>query len=154
MTKLDDRTTKRMCDGLKLGLTYVLAAKRARISISSHYGWMQKGRAEEEGPYRDYLLSVEEAEAHNAEQCINAVMEEIAGDVDRDGNRVRGDWRAAVAMLRYRHEFSEKKSVELTGKDGGPIQTESVVVFDFNSATDEQLAAAKAALTRKAKETP
>ena len=56
-TKLNEQTQKRFIDGLRLGLTYKLAASYAGIDISTFHLWMQKGREQSEGIYSDYFRS-------------------------------------------------------------------------------------------------
>jgi len=51
------------------------------------------------------------------------------------------DWRAALAYLerRYPGRWRRHTSTELTGRDGGPIQTEVATAIDLRNLTDEEL---------------
>ena len=97
-TKLTPETQSRFITGLKLGLTYKLAASYAGVDEATIYRWMQRGRQEDEGIYFEFCKSVKEAEGSCAAQLMARIQRAAEG----------GTWQASAWILErrfgYRHQ--------------------------------------------------
>jgi hypothetical protein len=51
----------------------------------------------------------------------------------------RGSFQHGKVLLEMADLYSEKVKQEITGKDGGPIKTESVNPIDYSNLTDEEV---------------
>jgi transposase len=129
-TKLTPELQERIVKAVRAG-NYAEAAARANgISASTYYRWLQRGALNDSGAYRDFGEAVRQAEAE-AEVHAVAILRRAMGE----------DWRAALAYLERRHpgRWRRHTSTELTGKDGGPLRTESTPAIDLKNLTDEEL---------------
>ena len=102
-TKLNAETQKRFIDGLRLGLTYKLAASYAGIDISSFYLWMQKGREQSEGIYSDFSDAVKAAEGLCAAQHMGRIMKAAEA----------GHWQSSAWVMERRFGYSAKQEVKV-----------------------------------------
>lgn len=102
-TKLNAETQKRFIDGLRLGLTYKLAASYAGIDISSFHLWMQKGREQSEGIYSDFSDAVKEAEGLCAAQHMSRIVEAAEA----------GQWQSSAWVMERRFGYSAKQEVKV-----------------------------------------
>ena len=107
-----------------------VACRSARISPSTLYRWLERGEREGSGIYAEFAAAVRLAEAE-AEVHAVATIRSFMGE----------DWRAALAYLERRHpaRWRRQTSTELTGKDGGPIESRQVARLDLSGLSDEQL---------------
>lgn len=101
-TKLDDKITKKICDAIKLGCTYELAANYAGIHVRTLYYWLQEGKQATRGKFFDFFQSVQEANGIGALQNL-AYINQAAKD---------GDWRAAAWILENRHGYKRQEQRE------------------------------------------
>ena len=112
-TKLNADVQKQIVDLVRAGNYPEVAAQAAGINPATYYRWMQKG---EEGtkPYGEFREAVKEAQAA-AEAHAVTIVRKAALD---------GSWQAAAWFLeRSKAErWRRKENVELTGKDGGPVE--------------------------------
>lgn len=132
------QTTRAFLDAIRSGLTYGLAAKKARISYSCFVNWRwlaseaaSRGVTNE---YTQFMADVEEAEA---DWAIRAM-----GDITRGAQR---SWLAAAWQLerRFPQDYGTKQSLEISGPGGGPVQVSTTEQLkDFS--TEELLALDKA----------
>ena len=110
-TKLNAETQKRFIDGLRLGLTYKLAASYAGIDISSFHLWMQKGREQSEGIYSDFSDAVKEAEGlcAGSGDCgyCSAHMSRIVEAAEA------GQWQSSAWVMERRFGYSAKQEVKV-----------------------------------------
>ena len=102
-TKLNAETQKRFIDGLRLGLTYKLAASYAGIDISSFHLWMQKGRDQSEGIYSDFFDAVKAAEGLCAAQHMGRIMKAAEA----------GQWQSSAWVMERRFGYSAKQEVKV-----------------------------------------
>jgi len=118
-TKYSPETAERILSALKAGNTLRASAKYVGISEDTLLAWRHRFSA--------FSAQIDRAEGE-AEVLYVAVIAEAARD---------GDWRAAITWLeRRRHDdWRERKTQELTGPGGGPIQTEDVGLNDDDRAT-------------------
>ncbi len=104
---------------LKMGATYKLACDAAGIAQSTLFDWISQGEADpENSPYREIPKLVKQASAFRAGKAL--------ARIDRAGEH---DWRAEEFILKYRYNehFQLHKAVEITGRDGGPVQLDVAV---------------------------
>lgn len=119
----DKRTPERFAGilaCLRAGNTRRQAAAFVEISPETFYRWL-----DEEPGWRE---QVEKAEAeHEARMLDKVVKAAVSGEA----------WQAAAWWLerRRREDYGRRENVELTGKDGGPIQQQ------INSLNDHEKAA-------------
>lgn len=137
-SKLTPELTKRFCEAIASGLTYEGACDLVRLGTTTFYRWMEEAD-EAPGPKRDFRDAVKEARAKRDQKYV-AVIENAAAD---------GTWQAAAWFLERtnRKGYGRNESVEITGKDGGPV--EQRVVGDQQreqvTALIDELAARRAA---------
>ncbi len=65
-TKLTPDITKRIGDGVSLGLTYSLAASAAGVTYQTFNQWMKLGRDSTSGKYYDFYKHIEQRNAEGA----------------------------------------------------------------------------------------
>lgn len=114
-TKLDEDLHKKFVAFIEEGQYFETACSLCRITYQTFRRWMIKGSADESGIYRNFWLAVQEAEA-KSERNANLYWQA----------HFKEDYRAARDWMdrRFRNKWGRKDIVELTGKDGGPIQTQ------------------------------
>lgn len=110
-SKYTPERVKRFLDAVRLGSTYRLAAAYAGISHETYANWLDSKP--------EFFAAVKEAEGQAVVGWL-AKIEKAAND---------GNWQAAAWKLERRlpEDFGRKdrQSVELTGKDGGPVEINS-----------------------------
>ena len=108
-----DRARK-ICDGLRLGMTYKLAAQYAGISETTLWDWAATDPA--------FSESMKDAEATNAAQALAYIVKAA-----RDGN-----WTASAWLLEIRHRYTKTEKIEHSGE----VRT---VKVDLSSADADEL---------------
>ena len=91
-TKLTEEVTERILSAIRAGNYPAVAARAAGIAESTFYRWMEQGRAAERGAHRAFYEAVKDAEAEGEAHAVAILRREM-----------KGDWRAAVALLERRH---------------------------------------------------
>ena len=121
--KLTADTQKRITDAIRVGATYELAAQYGGIAYNTFNEWMKAGAGANSGKHREFYEAVKSAEGEAAIKWL-AVIDKAALD----------QWQAAAWKLerRYPREYGRQVH-EVSGPNGGPIQTEQV--FDHTAAT-------------------
>lgn len=112
-TKLTPEVQEKIVSLVRAGNYPEVAAQAAGVGRSTYYDWMRW--ADEKGkPYSDFSEAVKEAQAA-AESHAVTIIRKAAMD---------GSWQAAAWFLeRSKAErWRRKENVELTGKDGGPVE--------------------------------
>lgn len=129
-SKLTGEARDRIVAAIRAGNYAEPACRSAGISAATYYRWMARGEQEEAGSYAEFREAVLLAEAE-AEVHAVAVMRRAMPQ----------DWRAAITYLerRYPARWRRRQLTELTGADGGPIQT-SHAALDLSKLSDEELA--------------
>jgi transposase len=102
-TKLNAETQKRFIDGLRLGLTYKLAASYAGIEESTLYLWLQKGRQQDGTIYSEFLDAVKAAEGLCAAQHMGRIMKAAEA----------GHWQSSAWVMERRFGYSAKQEVKV-----------------------------------------
>lgn len=128
---LDDPRVERLINGLRLGHFVEEACQHANISKQTYYRWLKEGEALDE---KTTPLTSDEQALRDLCDAIKAA--ELAGqsaalDVIRTA-AARGTWQAAAWFLERRNKKWSNRT-EITGPDGGPVQTLTV------DDVDEQL---------------
>lgn len=116
-TKLTPDLQKKITDAVRAGNYIETAAAYAGISKVTLYDWMKRGNKNQNGIFRDFLNAIEKAMA-----------ESEVRDVALIAKAAQENWQAAAWRLeRKNYERWGRKDrlqAELTGKDGGPVQSE------------------------------
>ena len=114
---------------ISLGMTRTIAAKAAGVHRGTPYDWIEKDP--------EFEAEVERARGQFLERHFGVVTKAAAD----------GEWRASVWLLSISEPECGKQRVELTGKDGGPVQV--VTVDDLAGADEATLRAIAAAANRE-----
>lgn len=132
-SKMTPPVVETICDGIRKGLSYKLAAQRAGVGFDAFNRWRKSNRA-----FRD---QVEVAEAEGA-----------YANIERIDTAAQGDWKAAAWLLERRHPeaYSRKERLELDGKiDTTPAQV-IIQNFTWDGRDDEEPDGDEAAATDEA----
>jgi len=136
-TKLTQKVQEAMCEGIRKGNYASVVMKGLNIDSGNHWNWYRKGKANElDGDggnrYVDYFNSINEAEA-DAEQRM----------VDQWQEHFPGDWRAIQTFMERRWNDkwgrNDKVKQEVTGKDGGAIETNQKHQTDLTKLSEGEL---------------
>jgi len=92
---------------ISLGMTRTIAAKAAGVHRGTPYDWIEKDP--------EFEAEVERARGQFLERHFGVVTKAAA----------EGEWRASVWLLSISEPECGKQRVELTGKDGGPVQVDA-----------------------------
>lgn len=128
-TKYTPDRVKRILEAIKLGVAYIDAASYAGVGLATFNEWRDR--------YPEFAGAVEEA----AGQAVVANMAKIQKAA------TEGSWQASAWILERRHpdRYGRTTRTELTGPDGGPVQTQaSVVIVPGHLPSVEAWAAAAA----------
>ncbi len=119
--KLTPECTTRVCKSLRMGIALERALEVEGISRATFYEWRRLGREGRE-PYATFLQQTEDAFL-NVELALNGtILEEALGKKKPSGEVIKKpNWKAAAWMIRWRQQGG-RQQVELTGKDGEPLQ--------------------------------
>lgn len=137
MGRPSKRTAERetvLLQALRAGMTRTAACKTAGLDVNTLADWI-KGNAEFSG-------AVTKAEADAVLFALGRINKsareaEVVETFDRQGNLIRRvtkyDWRAAAWWLEHspgtRAEWGSTSKVELSGPDGGPIESAAVLTW-------------------------
>ena len=87
---------KKITEGLEAGHSRISACSMADVPHTTFMEWLRRGRIEEEGQYKDFVLAAGVAEGIGEARYANVVIKEA-----RTGN-----WKAAMFMLQKRYHWS------------------------------------------------
>jgi len=128
---LDDPKVERLLNALKAGHFVEEACKYAPIHKATYYRWLQQGDilddkaqrgehiTDEEQALRDLCDAIKAAEVSGQNLALDKIREAIVG----------GTWQAAAWFLERRNKKWSNRT-EVTGPDGGPVQTVTVEDVD------------------------
>ena len=117
-TKLTDQLQADFCQALHDGLTFNGACDLVGIAPQTFHEWIARGEGKHERPqtpqFAAFADAVKEARAVRDRRYVK-VIEDAA---------LNGTWQAAAWFLERtnRKEYGRNESVEITGKDGGPVE--------------------------------
>jgi hypothetical protein len=114
--KFTEETQREIVTALRLFATYEQAAEFAGITDRCLRNWLKS----KDRKFADFQEKVRLARSQPRNMLVGSVMKSAQG----------GDWRAASWMLerRFPKEFGYKVTQELSGPNGGPIQTQEAGV--------------------------
>lgn len=154
-TLLNEESQKRIAYAIQRGSTYALAAQYGGISYRALRNWIVRAEEElerrenprvragtqqweAEEPFVQFLHAIKDAEAKAAVGWL-----EVIDDAASNGN-----WQAAAWKLERRYPGDYGRRVtEISGRDGGPIETKTTVDLDYEPEP-EYIAAVVRELTR------
>lgn len=118
-SKLTPQLTKQFAEAVAKGYTYNQACDLLHVNRNTFHEWMARGDGTDpDRPQTDahakFANAVKEAKAER-EQRWQGVIEDAA---------IGGTWQAAAWLLERtnRKAYGRNESVEITGKDGGPVE--------------------------------
>jgi transposase len=132
---------ERICNALRAGHYGETAARLGGISKSAYYSWLQRGRDEPSGPYKEFLDAVDAAVAEAEERAL-AVIEKAAqgwtehtleetddpkgGLSTKTKTVAKFDWGAASWYLERKHpdRWGNRQQIEHSG------QIDVAVIFE------------------------
>lgn len=112
--------TKLICDGIEAGMSKK-AAMDGIIAEPTFYTYMSKGETDvnngKDSDYAQFFKRVKSAERNFIERNLRVIQ-----------NATADTWSAAAWLLerRFPDEYGRNR-LEITGKEGEPVQTESAV---------------------------
>ena len=122
------------------------AAKSAGISRDLHYQWMRedplyvekfrqavRGAAQtlEDEAVRRAVQGVTKDVIYQGERCYETTLDPVTGEkrYERLVTKEYSDMLLVKVLAKFNPEYREKSAVELTGADGGPVDTALTVTF-------------------------
>ena len=121
-TKLTPQLQQQFCEALHSGLTFAGACDLVGIARPTFHEWMARGEGTHERPstpaLAEFADAVKEARSQRDQRYVKVIEDAAAG----------GTWQAAAWFLERtnRSEYGRNESVEITGKDGGPVKQQVV----------------------------
>jgi hypothetical protein len=76
-SKFSADTQQAFCEGIFDGLTIAEAAKAAGVAAKTVKNWLTRGRKEGDGPYADFVISVDEARAEHQAKEVPMSYDEL-----------------------------------------------------------------------------
>jgi hypothetical protein len=107
--KLNEELQTRVCNALRFGIDVETACRVEGIAQDTYYEWRKRGMAGEE-PYKAFYDATEEAYLRVELALTGSLLKAAASN-----------WQAALSTLKWR-KTGGRTQVELTGKDGAPLQ--------------------------------
>jgi transposase len=151
--KLTKEIQDKIVHSIKAGNYIETAAVYSGITKKTLYNWMKRANDEltrldqqprakmkkSEAPFVEFLHAVEEALAFSEARDVNIIAK-----------AAEEDWKAAAWRLKrkFPDRWGDKIETDLkvSGKDGGPIQTETTI--NLSSLSDEELSSLETILTK------
>lgn len=87
-SKLTPEVQKKIVSAIRAGNYAQVAAKYAGIGESTYYNWLQRGRDENKGIYREFLEAVKRAESEAEVRTVALIH-----------RHMEGSWQAAMTYL-------------------------------------------------------
>jgi len=135
-TKLIPEIQEKICEGVKIGLTYERAAVRAGVCEKTFYIWKARGETDERGLYVDFLQALKNAEVEGEAALLVALQSHAL--TDRPGKWQAGAW---ILERRHRDRYSAPKAQEYvpppSSKDDAPRWAKTPEEAGFSIDKDE-----------------
>lgn len=109
-SKLTPELQKSIVQSLAYGIDIETACLREGIARSTFYDWLNYGKAGRE-PYADFFTACEQAMAEVERKITASIL-----------LHTKKSWQAGAWWVKWR-KTQGRQQVELTGKDGAPLQT-------------------------------
>ena len=116
-TKLSEATKAKFLQGLKIGLTYELAANYAGVDRSTIYNWMRRGEEEDDGIYSDFFHAVKASEGVCAAQCMTRIIRAAEN----------GQWQAAGWIMERRYGYRLRQDINVSASDDALDNAENMI---------------------------
>ena len=141
--KLDDPRMVSLIESLRLGHYVDEACESAHISRQTYYRWLREAESADEKAERGETLTPRETEIRYIRDTLKE--SEVRGQtlaLDKIHEAIdNGVWQAAAWFLERRNKKWSNRT-EVTGRDGGPLET--VSVDDLDAKLMAMIDAAKA----------
>lgn len=138
-TKCTPEVTAIICKHVAEGLPKRYACSKADVTYRQMLEWEERGKEGEE-PFLTFARELDKAKTEHVEARLEAM---------RLAPSKGGDWKREAWLLERLHpkEFGQLTKTQISGPDGGPVQTQaSVVIVPADAPT---LAAWAATVTTK-----
>lgn len=127
----DDQRLEKLIEALRKGHYVDEACEYARIGRTTYYRWISEAEALDEKRERGETLTPREEEKRHRRDTLkeaevvgqNLALDKIHEAIDS------GTWQAAAWFLERRNKKWSNRT-EVTGRDGGPVETVSVDELD------------------------
>jgi hypothetical protein len=130
-SKLTPELQRRLVKGVRIGLTYRLAAGYAGIHSATFKRWMAIGREAQSGKYRALYAAIKEAEARGAQANMDAIARAAR----------EGSWQAGAWIMERRHGFTVARGEErANGEDADDSAEDEVEETHDQDALIDELA--------------
>lgn len=143
-TKLTKKTQEKIIEFLRNGAYVETAALAAGVAKATFYNWLKEGNKEKEqkidGIYSRFLDAIDEASA----------KAEVADVLRITQAAQNGIWQASAWRLerKFPEKWGKSDKLEMTGKNGGPIDVRTVTI-DVSKLSTEHLKALKEAMPKQ-----
>ena len=141
-TKLTPAITKRIGDGVSLGLPYTLAASAAGVTYQSSNSWIKRGQTEKSGKYFQFYKYIQKCNSDAAKVLLERINEAV-----KSGNTQMCTW---ILERRFSEDFgrrvykktnvvSENKNVnvDIAINDANGIRAQILEKFAFDKDNSE-----------------
>ena len=104
-TKLTPEVQKRILSAIRAGNYATVAAEYAGIRERTFYAWLQRGRGQDAGIYRDFLEAVKSAEREAEVRAVAHIQSHMAGS-----------WQAAMTYLerKFPERWAKRERVSIS----------------------------------------
>ena len=117
-SKRTPENRSKILQGLKLGMTYKLAAQYAGMSTQTLWDWISKDS--------DFSDACKDAEGHNAAQALATIIKAAQA----------GNWTAGAWLLERRHGYTKTERIE----HGGEVRTVRIDLTGSEAAEVDRIA--------------
>ena len=121
--------TKARCDKIlklvRAGNYVEIAARASGVNETNLYEWLERGRKEKSGPYRDFRDAYELAEAEAETEAVKVYKDAAERQAE---NKKNPDCKGIQGFLsrRFWKRWRERNKTEVTGENDGPVKMEVV----------------------------
>lgn len=91
-SKLTEEVQEKVCEYVRQGLTYEVAARAAGISESTFYRWRERGEKARKGKFRKFWEALKRAEAEGEQALVRRIL-----------SASNDTWQAAAWILERRY---------------------------------------------------